>query len=562
MNLKLTDIRSEGNVRQDLGDLKDLAASIEIQGVLEPLVVKKNGKGYILIAGHRRLAAAKMAKLTEVPVHVVDLKPEDIEGAQLAENLHRRDLTPFEVSQSIGRELTKRGFRLDHEQAIPVGLDEAAEDIARKTGTKIGWVKSMARLVYLPEWASALLKSDNLTIGQAMLLLSLPPQSQAKVANDFYPFKKLSRPGEKVLSSELEAFVEKAFGKDLKKAPFSLEEPIAGKLPCVMCQWNTACTPDLFKTETKADAGICRQPDCFKSKCQAVSTEAKEAHVKKTGLPFVGYASRPLGYGYGTGAVRNQVPEEVRGFKVVDKMTAVEKKLLDKDIDACLALDDKKKPVGKAGAKTFGFAVLRANEGFKPEVIYVRLKGAKEPEKRQSGGHQRDIMRELVEAAQREMRHELVVVPGAERARKAKVDPVSAAIYLTTVAVDTETFQLMGYGETKGRSHHLKGLTWEQLGRAALFAAFLDGNEQAEKVIGLDPEKLLKAVEKPVMSLAEQVKSLWTPAPYSYGLPPGLVEAVVKVVKGEPFAWTPPAPKAETETPEQGEEEGDDGSEG
>lgn len=89
------------NPRKQLGDLTDLAASITSQGILQPLVVRRAGRGqYLLLAGHRRLAAAKLAGLRHVPVVCRDL---DATVVALAENGHRRGLTPVEQARALGQ---------------------------------------------------------------------------------------------------------------------------------------------------------------------------------------------------------------------------------------------------------------------------------------------------------------------------------------------------------------------------------------------------------------------------------------------------------------------------
>lgn len=84
------------NPRLSLGDLDGLVDSILKHGILEPLVVVPDGGSYIVVAGHRRAAAAKRAGLIEVPVVLLELDELGMEEVAIAENLHRRDLTPIE----------------------------------------------------------------------------------------------------------------------------------------------------------------------------------------------------------------------------------------------------------------------------------------------------------------------------------------------------------------------------------------------------------------------------------------------------------------------------------
>lgn len=88
--------------RKRLEGLEDLAASIREKGVLQPLLVRPLGEGrYEIVAGERRFRAAKMAGLSEVPVVVLDLSPEEARAVALIENLKREDLNPYEETVAL-----------------------------------------------------------------------------------------------------------------------------------------------------------------------------------------------------------------------------------------------------------------------------------------------------------------------------------------------------------------------------------------------------------------------------------------------------------------------------
>src|SRR5712692_2702549 len=94
--IKTIEVESGFNNRRSLGDLTELAASIKSVGLLEPLIVwQPNGKGKVrLIAGQRRLEAARKAGLKEIPVIVKVLDEKARLEALLVENLHRKDIDP------------------------------------------------------------------------------------------------------------------------------------------------------------------------------------------------------------------------------------------------------------------------------------------------------------------------------------------------------------------------------------------------------------------------------------------------------------------------------------
>jgi ParB/RepB/Spo0J family partition protein len=83
---------------EDTSDLADLAMSVAELGVLQPLVVRQVADGWEVIAGRRRLAAARLADIDTVPCILRDLTDNEAADVALAENLHRRDLSPVEVA--------------------------------------------------------------------------------------------------------------------------------------------------------------------------------------------------------------------------------------------------------------------------------------------------------------------------------------------------------------------------------------------------------------------------------------------------------------------------------
>lgn len=124
--------------------LQDLANSIKADGLVQPMVVRPNGKGFYLVAGERRLRACKLAGLKEAPVIVrADLKDQDVAVLQLVENVQREDLTPFELCEAVTKLVNKVGFKTAVEQ---LGRSEA-------------WVSKRVNALKAPEPITALLKS-------------------------------------------------------------------------------------------------------------------------------------------------------------------------------------------------------------------------------------------------------------------------------------------------------------------------------------------------------------------------------------------------------------------
>lgn len=168
--------------------LAELAASIRSCGILQPLTVRRAGEGYELVAGERRLRAARIAGLREVPCLVAQVGEEDSALLALMENLQRRDLDCWEEAQAIARLISRYG--LSQEEAAP-RLGRAQPTVANKL-----------RLLRLPEDVRALLRENGLTERHARALLRLQdPEVQRRAAGD------MVRRGMNV--AQAEAYVEK-----------------------------------------------------------------------------------------------------------------------------------------------------------------------------------------------------------------------------------------------------------------------------------------------------------------------------------------------------------------
>ena len=150
--------------------LAELADSIRANGILQPLSVRRKGGGrYELIAGERRLRAAVLCKLQEVPCLVMDVDRQDACLLSLIENLQRRDLDFWEEAKALERLV--QSFGLSQEEA------------AAKVGKSQSAVANKLRLLKLPEEALELLRKNGATERHARALLRLPDaQGQVETA--------------------------------------------------------------------------------------------------------------------------------------------------------------------------------------------------------------------------------------------------------------------------------------------------------------------------------------------------------------------------------------------
>jgi len=142
----------------DEAALQALAASIRVHGILQPLVVTKQGNRFELIAGERRLRAARIAGLDSVPVIVRSFDEQEKLELALIENIQREDLNPLEVATAY-RKLTDQ-FNL------------ALSDISEKVGRAESTISNTMRLLNLPPAAKRALVEGAITEGHARVLLT------------------------------------------------------------------------------------------------------------------------------------------------------------------------------------------------------------------------------------------------------------------------------------------------------------------------------------------------------------------------------------------------------
>ena len=151
--------------------IKELSDSIRAKGMLQPVIVRRIDTRYQLIAGERRLRAARLAGHMRVPVVVKQIDDQEALEMALIENLQRENLNPVEEARAYKRLIDD--FQLDH------------EEIARRIGKNRSTVTNTLRILHLPPRVQEQIKSGELTAGHARGILSLrTPESQVEAANE------------------------------------------------------------------------------------------------------------------------------------------------------------------------------------------------------------------------------------------------------------------------------------------------------------------------------------------------------------------------------------------
>lgn len=141
-------------------ELRELSESIQEHGVLQPLLVRKHGNGYEIIAGERRYQASKLAGLEELPVIIKDVDDEEMLALALIENLQRSDLNPVEEAKGYRQLIDSSGM-----------TQEALSKAVSKSRSAI---TNSLRLLDLPEVVQQMIFEGKLTAGHARAILAVP----------------------------------------------------------------------------------------------------------------------------------------------------------------------------------------------------------------------------------------------------------------------------------------------------------------------------------------------------------------------------------------------------
>ncbi len=170
--------------------IDELAQSIQANGILQPLVVKPEGSGFELIAGERRLRAAKKIGLKEVPVIIKDVSDRDQLFLSLIENLQREDINP--IDEAEGYKKLIENFSLNQ------------LDVAKRVGKDRATVANALRILRLPEEIKNAVKDGSISPGHARTILGLPTvEEQLKLFRKVHEEKLTVRAAEGYVKTRL-----------------------------------------------------------------------------------------------------------------------------------------------------------------------------------------------------------------------------------------------------------------------------------------------------------------------------------------------------------------------
>jgi ParB family transcriptional regulator, chromosome partitioning protein len=204
--------------------LEELAQSIRSNGIIQPLVVRRAGERFQLVAGERRWRAAKLAGVLEVPVVVRDIPDERLLEITLIENIQREDLNPIETAQAFDKMMQ--------------ALDLNAEQAGRRTGKDRTTIVNSVRLLQLPSDLQQFVAERRLSPGHARCLLSLPTaELQREVAEKSvaqgWSVRQMERTTQRMLEGRKPKHVDELDDPNVKAAIEELERVLATKVRIV-----------------------------------------------------------------------------------------------------------------------------------------------------------------------------------------------------------------------------------------------------------------------------------------------------------------------------------------
>lgn len=304
----------------DKNGLKELVENVKQMGVVEPIILRKEKNELILVAGARRLEAAKENKLKDIPARVIEATEEEAEMVQAVENLHREDLNPMDEAEQFAKLLKQKG-----EKELAAAVNKTVKYIHR----------SLALLDLKPE-AQKLVRARLILPAHGHLLLKVDEKhydDTFKYLKDNAEYYKGQYP-----VTSFQAHVDGIVGTELSFAKFDTAA-------CKTCAHYGKNMGSLFDN---ANEGLCNNKTCFANKTAEYLKSLAEAAEKRgfKGLKYLG-AKKPK-YSYET-----QTKNVGRGMVIEEKWAT-----------------DKVLTMRKTNPEKFGYIINTDNEN-KPTLVIL-----------------------------------------------------------------------------------------------------------------------------------------------------------------------------------------------
>lgn len=272
-------VMTTGNNRSNYNNdsINELADNMKLVGVLEPIICrpleadeKGSGPTMCLVSGHRRLFAARIAKIPLIPFRLLNLNKETAVGVQLFENLHRENLSTIDEARAFSNLLDLGKY--------------TKEDLAERANKSVSYVTKALALLDLPKEAIEAIEAGKLTPSHGHQIMRVPEEKRAEVV-EWATREQFFESGLPTLK-ELTRYIEGQFGRTLDNAVFPQACEYAGRQACAICPSNSANQTMLF---AGAEDGNCMNPECFAAKVAAFDAQvAEEAATKYKGMKCLG----------------------------------------------------------------------------------------------------------------------------------------------------------------------------------------------------------------------------------------------------------------------------------
>lgn len=253
-----TNPRAEEDFNKSISNesLHDLMNSIVERGILQPIVVRPNGKKgkspgdlqYELVCGERRYQACKMIGMAEIPATIMEMTDEEALDAQITENLQRKDVHPLDEAIAF-----KALMKMDPKVTFT--------DLGLRFGKHENFIAQRLSLNNLLPKFKKMFYADEIQIGQALLLCRMPHEAQNRLDDEGISVE--------VPVKELKDDIDRSIMHNLSSVRFKKDDaaliPKAGA--CTVCPKRTGASPSLFPDIKKGD--LCLDGDCFDAKIAA-----------------------------------------------------------------------------------------------------------------------------------------------------------------------------------------------------------------------------------------------------------------------------------------------------
>jgi len=258
---------SPTNPRRRINDttIASLAESIKTQNILEPLIVRQNGKGYEIVCGERRYRAAEVAGVTKLPCLVRQLSDEQVLDIQIHENLHREDVHPMD--EAYGYQFLKDKLNCD------------SKELAMRVGKSEGFVLNRLKLNSLIKEAQKDIDEGHLPLVYALQIAKYTPDIQQFIYAEVYrttwgqkgkDYVRFPVKGETIPLKSFTEWINTNVHRLLAKAPFDTKAINLREdgMACNKCPERTGAAASLFEPNQIGKKDACLNPACYKQKVE------------------------------------------------------------------------------------------------------------------------------------------------------------------------------------------------------------------------------------------------------------------------------------------------------